>query len=143
MARELTERTAAIIDTASTWEGVRRVVRSERRPGSTTLRVDGRAFGRVEAGSVEAHLPGKLSRTLVRHELADTELEEGWTCLDLDEKTGVHDAAVLLRVAYLSSIARARQSRPDAFDGVDLDAALGELDLSPGTVHLVREQARS
>jgi len=143
MARELTERTAAIIDTASTWEGVCRVVRSERRPGSTTLRVDGCALGRVETDSVEAHFPGKLPETVVRHELADAELEEGWTRLDLDRKTRVHDAVVLLRVAYLSSIARARQDRPDAFGNVDLDAALGELDLSPGTIHLVREQARS
>lgn len=141
MARELTERTAAILDTASTWEGVRRVVRSERRRGATTLRVDGRAFGRVEKSGIEARLPGKLPRTVVRHDLADTELAEGWTQLDLDDAS-VHDAVVLLRVAYLSHVAQAQRTREDAFETVDLDGALDELDLSPGAIHLVREQAR-
>ena len=141
MARELTERTASILDSASTWEGVRRVVRSERRHGTTTLRVDGRAFGRVETDGVEACLPGKLPRTVVRHGLADAELEAGWTRLDLDDAS-VHDAVVLLRVAYLSHVAQTHRNRADAFQSVDLDAAIDELDLSPGTIHLVREQAR-
>ena len=139
MDRELTERTAAILDTVSTWDGVCRVVR---RGGTTTLRLDGRALGRTENGCVEVQLPGKLSRVVVAHELADRQLGDGWVELDLGAETTVHDAVVLCRVAYLSFVARTRQDRPDAFPTVNLDDALAELDLSPGVVHLVREMAR-
>lgn len=138
MARELTERTAAILDSASTWDGVCRVLRSE---GTTTLRIDGRAFGRVDETRAEARLPGKLPRTAIRHGLADTR-DGDWTALELDEATTVHDGTVLLRVAYLSHVASSRQRDDDAFPDVDLDDALAELDLSPGTVHLVRDLAR-
>lgn len=139
MNRELTERTGSILDTASTWEGV---VRNEARGGPPTLRADSRTFGRIRADAVEARLPGKLPRTAVRHGLADRETGGGWTRLDLGEDTTAHDATVLLRVAYLATVARARVERPGALDAVDLDAALAELDLLPGVVHLVREQAR-
>ncbi|MFB6189585.1 MAG: luciferase family protein [Halapricum sp.] len=142
MARELTERTASILDSASTWEGVCRVVRGDRRPG-TTLRVGGRAFANVVDETVEAHLPGKLPRTVVAHDMADAETGEGWTRLDLSEERRVHDAVVLLRVAYLAHVGRARRRREDAYATVDLDPAVAELDLSPGVVHLVREQARA
>lgn len=139
MARELTERTASILDSASTWQGVARV----RRQRGTTLRVAGRAFGRVEADTVEARFPGTLPRTVVRHGLADAELGDGWTELVATDEDAVYDATALLRLSYLAHIARARRSRPDAFPDVDLSAALDELELLPGVIHLVREQART
>jgi hypothetical protein len=137
MARELTERTAAILDSVSTWEGVCRVVRSDR---TTTLRADGRAFGRVGETGVETRLPGRLPRTAVRHGLADARAGD-WTALELDEATTVQDGTVLLRVAYLSHVASSRQRDEGAFPDVDLDDALAELHLSPGVIHLVRNPA--
>ena len=91
MARELTERTASILDSVSTWAGVARVVRGQRRPDTTTLRVDGRAFGRVGPDAVEARLPGRLPRTVVRHGLADTEADDGWTRLALSDATTAYE----------------------------------------------------
>jgi hypothetical protein len=140
MDSELTERTAAILDSASTWDGVVRVrTRSDGRV-RTTLRVGGRAFGRAEDGSVAARFPGKLPRVVVRHGLADAETGDGWTRLS---EPSVAAATESLWLAYLSRVARMGRQRPADAPDVDIDAGLDELDLSPGVVHLVREQGRA
>lgn len=139
MARALTERTEAVADSASTWQGVDWTA-GER--GGSRLRLSDRLFGRLDGDRVEVAFPGRLSDAVVRHDLADAHEGTEWVSLRIDDESRVHDATALLWLAYLSHVSRIRREQPDAYPSVDVDAGLAELRLSPGVIHLVREQAR-
>ena len=139
MARELPERAAAILDSASTWHGV---TRREGIEGIPTLSVGGQQFATVESDTIEVSFPGKLPEAVVRHDLADSHEGNSWTALELRGDSPVYDAVALLRLSHLAHVSRTRRWRSEAFPAVDIDAGLAELDLTPGLIHLVREQAR-
>jgi hypothetical protein len=130
----LNERTAAALDSASTWRGVTWA------GGGTVseLRIDGRVFGRVGEDGLEVAFPGRLAEAVVRHEMAERHEDTGWTRLPVED---VQEAVALLRLSHLSHVAHIRRIRA-AYTDVDLDDALAELDLSPGLIHLVRELQR-
>lgn len=132
MDDRLPERTAAVLDSASTWHGV---TWTRNDPGTEVLRLDGRPFGRVTDGTVEAAFPDRLPEAVVRHGFADSHDAEGWTTRPLD---AVYESVALLRLSYLSHLALARRWR-SVYPEVDIDDALDELDLSPGMIHLLRE----
>lgn len=135
MDDRLNERMAAVLDSASTWRGVTWTDDGD----AQILRLDGRQFGRVTDGTLEAAFPGKLAEAVVRHDMADSYDSGGWTTLSFE---AVHDAVALLRFAYLSQLSRLRRWR-SVYPDIDLDEELTELDLSPGLIHLARDQSRT
>jgi hypothetical protein len=135
MDDRLPERTAAVLDSASTWHGV---TWTRTDTGAEVLRLDGREFGRVADGFVEAAFPDRLPEAVVRHGFAERHDTDGWATRPVDP---VADAVALLWLSYLSHLAVARRWR-SVYPEVDVDEGLSEFDLSPGLVHLFGELER-
>ena len=122
-----------IESTVSAWPGVE--VDSHDRGGGREFTLDGREIGHIHRGKlVDIPFAKRVRDVLIAEERAEKHHvmpDSGWVSYRIQSEEDVEGALWLLRVAYLYHVItmRKREQHP-LEDGVNIDAALAELNMS-------------
>lgn len=121
-----------IESTVSAWSGVE--VDSHDR-GGREFTLDGREIGHVHRGQlVDIPFATRVRDILITEERAEKHHvmpDSGWVSYRVRSDEDIEGALWLLRVAYLYQVITTRKREEHSLeDGVDIDAALTELDMS-------------
>lgn len=123
----------SIESTVSAWSGVK--VDSHDRGGGREFTLDGREIGHIHRGKlVDIPFTKRVRDVLIEENRAEKHHvmpDSGWVSYRIQSDEDIEGAFWLLRVAYLYHVITMRKREDYSLeDGIDIDAALIELDMS-------------
>lgn len=123
----------SIESTVSAWSGVK--VDSHDRGGGREFTLDGREIGHIHRGKlVDIPFTKRVRDVLIEENRAEKHHvmpDSGWVSYRIQSDEDIEGALWLLRVAYLYHVITMRKREDYSLeDGIDIDAALIELDMS-------------
>ena len=135
----------SIESTVSAWSGVE--VDSHDRGGGREFTLDGREIGHVHRGKlVDIPFTKRIRDVLIEENRAEKHHvipDSGWVSYRVQSDEDVKGALWLLRIAYLYQVITMRKREEHSLeDGVDINAALAELDMSD-TLEAVFDEVRA
>lgn len=122
-----------IKSTVSAWSGVD--VDSHDRGGGSEFTLDGREIGHIHRGKlVDIPFTKRVRDVLIEENRAEKHHvmpDSGWISYRIQSDEDIEGALWLLRVSYLYYVITMRKRKEHSLEaGVDIDAALAELDMS-------------
>ena len=135
----------SIESTVSAWSGVE--VDSHDRGGGREFTLGGREIGHVHRGTlIDIPFTKRLRDVLIAEEKAEKHHvmpDSGWVSYRVHSDEDIEGALRLLRIAYLYQVITMRKREEHSLeDGVDINAALAELDMSD-TLEAVFDEVRA